>query len=180
MGKGNIAMRWVKVMLLSMTTAITAHGLVTKSELGKMPDGTAVDLYTLTSDGIEASIMTYGARVVSIKTPDRAGTMANVVLGYSSLDGYLADNKTYFGAIVGRYGNRITLGTFSLGGHQYQVPVNNNANSLHGGTVGFDKLVWQARTVAGGVGRALGSTDGRHGDSGTLAAQGGGARHYHA
>jgi len=83
-----------------MTTAMAAHGLVTKSALGTMPDGTTVDLYTLKSDGIEASIMTYGARVVSIKTADRAGTMSNVVLGYSSLDGYLADNKTYFGAIV--------------------------------------------------------------------------------
>ena len=69
-----MTMRWLKVMLLSMTTAMTAHGLVAKSELGKMPDGTAVDLYTLKSDGIEASIMTYGARVVSIKTADRAGT----------------------------------------------------------------------------------------------------------
>src|SRR5947208_3793629 len=109
MGNGNMTMRWLKVMLLSMTTAMAAHGLVTKSELGKMPDGTTVDLYTLTSDGIEASIMTYGARVVSIKTPDRAGTVANVVLGYKSLAGYLDDNKTYFGAIVGRYRNRIAL-----------------------------------------------------------------------
>src|SRR5437867_4322422 len=170
MGNGNMTMRWLKVMLLSMTTAITAHGLVTKSALGTMPDGTAVDLYTLKSDGIEAGIMTYGARVVSIKTPDRAGTMANVVLGYSSLDGYLADNKTYFGAIVGRYGNRIALGKFSLEGHQYQVPVNNNANSLHGGTVGFDKLVWQARTVADGVEMTLVSKDGDQGYPGTLTA----------
>ena len=154
---------WLRVMLLSMTTAMTAHGLVTKSELGKMPDGTTVELYTLKSDGIEASIMTYGARVVSIKTPDRAGTMANVVLGYRALDGYLDDNKTYFGAIVGRYGNRIALGKFTLEGHQYQVPVNNNANSLHGGTVGFDKLVWQARTVADGVEMTLVSKDGDQG-----------------
>ena len=168
MGNGNMTKRWLKVMLLSMTTAMTAHGLVTKSALGTMPDGTAVDLYTLKSDGIEASVMTYGARVVSIKTADRAGTMANVVLGYSSLDGYLADNKTYFGAIVGRYGNRIALGKFSLGGHQYQVPVNNNANSLHGGIVGFDKLVWQARTVADGVEMTLVSKDGDQGYTGTL------------
>src|SRR5207302_2319822 len=170
MGGGNMTRGWLRVMLLSMTTAMTAHGLVTKSALGTMPDGTAVDLYTLKSDGIEAGIMTYGARVVSIKTPDRAGTMANVVLGYSSLDGYLADNKTYFGAIVGRYGNRIALGKFSLGGHQYQVPVNNNANSLHGGTVGFDKLVWQARTVADGVEMTLISKDGDQGYPGTLTA----------
>src|SRR5580692_3852773 len=168
MGGENMTMRWLKVMLLSMTTAMTAHGLVAKSELGKMPDGTAVDLYTLKSDGIEASIMTYGARVVSIKTPDRAGKMANVVLGYSGLDGYLDDGKTYFGAIVGRYGNRIALGKFSIDGHQYQVPVNNNANSLHGGTVGFDKLVWQARAIADGVEMTLVSKDGDQGYPGTL------------
>ena len=74
-------MRWLKVMLLSMTTAMAAHGSVTKTAFGTTPDGTAVDLYTLKSEGIEASIMTYGARVVSIKTPDRDGKIANVVLG---------------------------------------------------------------------------------------------------
>jgi aldose 1-epimerase len=169
-GRRNMTMRWLKVMLLSMTTGMAAHGLVTKTALGTTPDGTAVDLYTLKSDGIEAGIMTYGARVVSIKTADRAGTMANVVLGYSSLDGYLADKTTYFGAIVGRYGNRIALGKFSLDGHKYQVPVNNNANSLHGGTVGFDKLVWQARTVADGVEMTLVSKDGDQGYPGTLTA----------
>jgi aldose 1-epimerase len=161
-------MRWLKVMLLSMTTAMAAHGLVTKTVMGTMPDGTAIDLYTLKSDGIEASIMTYGARVVSIKTPDRDGKMANVVLGYSGLDGYLDDGKTYFGAIVGRYGNRIALGKFSIDGHQYQVPVNNNANSLHGGTVGFDKLVWQARQITDGVEMTLVSKDGDQGYPGTL------------
>src|ERR1700679_213662 len=161
-------MRWLKVMLLSMTTPMAAHGLVTKTVMGTMPDGTAIDLYTLKSDGIEASIMTYGARVVSIKTPDRDGKMANVVLGYSVLDGYLDDGKTYFGAIVGRYGNRIALGKFSIDGHQYQVPTNNNANSLHGGTVGFDKLVWQARQITDGVEMTLVSKDGDQGYPGTL------------
>ncbi len=90
-------------MLLSMTTAMAAHGSVTKTVYGTTPDGTAVDLYTLKSEGIEASIMTYGARVVSIKTADRDGKMANVVLGYSAFDGYLADKTTYFG------GDRWTL-----------------------------------------------------------------------
>ena len=161
-------MRWLKVMLLSMTTAMAAHGLVSKTTLGKMPDGTAVDLYTLKGDGIEARIMTYGARVVSIKTPDRAGTMANVVLGYSGLDGYLADKTSYFGAIVGRYGNRIAHGKFSINGHQYQVPINNNGHSLHGGTVGFDKLVWQAREITDGVEMTLVSKDGDQGYPGTL------------
>jgi len=157
-------------MLLSMTTAMAAHGSVTKTAFGSMPDGTAVDLYTLKSEGIEASIMTYGARVVSIKTADRDGKIANVVLGYSAFDGYLDDQKTYFGAIVGRYGNRIALGKFSVDGHQYQVPTNNNANSLHGGTVGFDKLVWQGRTIADGVEMTLVSKDGDQGYPGTLTA----------
>ena len=163
-------MRWLQVMLLSMATAMAAHGSVTKTVYGTTPDGTAVDLYTLKSEGIEASIMTYGARVVSIKTADRDGKMANVVLGYSALDGYLADKTTYFGAIVGRYGNRIALGKFSIDGHQYQVPVNNNANSLHGGTVGFDKLVWQGRVVESGVEMTLVSKDGDQGYPGTLTA----------
>ena len=140
-----MTMRWLKVMLLTMTTGMAAHGAVTKAAFGTTPDGKAVDIYTLKSDGIEARIMTYGARIVSIKTPDRDGKMANVVLGYNSLEGYLADKKTYFGAIVGRYGNRIAHGSFKLEGKTYQMPKNDNGiNSLHGGTVGFDKLVWQA------------------------------------
>src|SRR5271170_4634371 len=146
-----MTMRWLKIMLLSMTTAMAAHGLVTKTVLGTMPDGTAVDLYTLKSDGIEASIMTYGARVVSIKTADRDGKMGNVVLGYSALDGYLADPSTYFGAIVGRYGNRIANGSFKIDGKEYHVPINNNGQSLHGGDKGFDKLVWQGKVIPGGV-----------------------------
>jgi aldose 1-epimerase len=163
-----MTMRWVRVMLLSMTTAMAAHGSVTKTTYGTMPDGTAVDLYTLKSEGIEASVMTLGARVVSIKTPDREGKMADVVLGYSAFDGYLADKSTYFGAIVGRYGNRIAFGKFSLDGHEYQIPTNNNANSLHGGTIGFDRLVWQGKAIADGVEMTLVSKDGDQGYPGTL------------
>src|SRR3984957_2506589 len=165
-----MTMKWVKVMLLIMATGMTARGLVTKTALGTTPDGTAVDLYILTSDGIEASIMTYGARVVSIKTPNRSGTMQNVVLGYSTLDGYVADKKTYFGAIVGRYGNRIANGKFSIEEHGYQVPLNNGPNSLHGGTDGFDQRIWQAHAVAEGVEMTLVSKDGDQGYPGTLTA----------
>src|SRR6202044_962964 len=163
-----MTMRWLGIMLLSMTTALAAHGSVTKTAFGTAPDGTAVDLYTLKSEGIEASIMTYGARVVSIKTPDRDGKVANVVLGYSALDGNVADKSTYFGAIVGRYGNRIAFGKFSIDGHQYQIPTNNNANSLHGGTVGFDRLVWQGEPITDGVEMTLVSKDGDQGFPGTL------------
>lgn len=162
--------RWLASILLSMTTAMAAHGSVTKAVYGTTQDGMAVDVYTLTSEGIEARVMTYGARVVSLKTPDRDGKMANVVLGYSALDGYLDDGKTYFGAIVGRYGNRIALGRFSLDGHEYQIPTNNGPNSLHGGTVGFDKLIWRAHEVAGGVEMTLVSKDGDQGYPGTLTA----------
>ncbi len=88
-------------MLLSMTIATAAHGAVTKAEFGKTPDGTAVEIYTLKSDAVEARVMTYGARIVSIKTADKSGKVGDVVLGYDSFAGYLADGKTYFGAIVG-------------------------------------------------------------------------------
>jgi aldose 1-epimerase len=163
-----MTMRWLKIMLLSMTTAMAAHGSVTKATYGTTPDGTVVDLYTLRSDGIEAEITTFGARVVSIKTADREGKIANVVLGYSAFDGYLDDKSTYLGAIVGRYGNRIAGGRFSVDGHTYQVPTNNNGNSLHGGTVGFDRMVWQGRAIADGVEMTLVSKDGDQGYPGTL------------
>ncbi|MEO6983060.1 MAG: aldose epimerase family protein [Edaphobacter sp.] len=158
-------------MLLSMTTVIAAQGSVTKASFGKTPDGTAVDIYTLKADGIEARIMTYGARVVSIKTADRDGKMEDVVLGYSALDGYLADSNTYFGSIVGRYGNRIAHGSFKLDGKTFQAPKNDHGiNTLHGGTVGFDKLVWQGKEIPGGVEMTLVSKDGDQGFPGTLTA----------
>src|SRR5215469_9880673 len=101
-----MTMRWLGVMLLTMTTGTAAHGLVTKAAFGTLPDGTAVDIYTLKSDALEARITTYGARLVSVTTADRDGKMANVVLGHDTLQGYLDDAKPYMGAIVGRYGNR--------------------------------------------------------------------------
>src|SRR3984957_7466302 len=168
--RGSITMRWLQVILLSMTTAMAAYGSVTKAAFGTTPDGTAVDLYTLKAEGIEAQVMTYGARVVAIKTADRDGKVANVVLGYGTLDGYVADKKTYFGAIVGRYGNRIAKGKFSIDGHGYQVPLNNGENSLHGGTDGFDQRIWQAHAVAEGVEMTLVSKDGDQGYPGTLTA----------
>jgi len=133
-----------------------------------MPDGTAVDIYTLKSDALEAQITTYGARIVSIKSADRDGKTSNVVLGYDSLQGFLDDPKPHFGAIVGRYGNRIAKGTFKLEGKTYEVPKNDGPNSLHGGTMGFDKLVWKAREVAEGVELTLVSKDGDMGYPGTL------------
>ena len=146
-----------------MTTSLAAHGAVTKTSYGKLPDGTAVDLYTLKSPSVEVGLITYGARIVSIKTADKTGKIADVALGYNSIDGYVTDNKTYVGSIVGRYGNRIAHGKFSLDGNEYSVPLNNGPNSLHGGTIGFDKKVWKAMEIPGGVEFTLVSPDGRHG-----------------
>ncbi len=166
-------MKRLRSMLLAMTTlssAFTAQGAVTKVPFGAAPDGTAVDLYTLKSDAVEARIMTYGAIVVSIKAADKAGKMDDVVLGYDSVAGYVGDGKTYFGAVVGRYGNRIAKGKFSLDGREYTLPLNNGANSLHGGTIGFDKHVWAAKEIPNGVELTLVSKDGDQGYPGTLTA----------
>lgn len=161
-------MKLAQVILAVMTTALTAQGAVTKEPFGTTPDGTAVEVYTLKSDAVEARIMTYGARIVSIKTADKNGKVADVVLGYDTLAGYIDDGKTYFGSVVGRYGNRIAKGKFSLDGKQYSLPLNNGVNSLHGGTVGFDKLVWTGKEIPNGVELTLVSKDGDQGYPGTL------------
>jgi len=160
-----------KVILLTMTTGMAAHGAVTKAAFGTTPDGKAVEIYTLKSDVLEARIMTYGARIVSLEAPDRDGKKADVVLGHDSLAGYTADKNTYFGAIVGRYGNRIAGGSFKVDGKAYQTPKNDHGiNMLHGGTVGFDSLVWQGREIPDGVEMTLVSKDGDQGFPGTLTA----------
>ena len=120
---------------------------VTKSEFGNMPDGSKVEIYTLEEGALKARVMTYGARLVSLEVPDRSGKVADIVLGYESLAGYTADPKSYFGAIVGRYGNRIAHATFTLDGKRYQLPANDGVNTLHGGIKGFDKLLWQGHEI---------------------------------
>jgi aldose 1-epimerase len=145
---------------------------VTKAPFGSLPDGTAVDIYTLVNArGLRARIMTYGATLVSLELPDRAGVLADCVLGYDSLDGYLKSSP-YFGAIVGRYGNRIAKGRFTLDGKTYTLATNNGANHLHGGLKGFDKVLWTAEpfSEANGVGLKLGylSRDGEEGYPGNL------------
>jgi aldose 1-epimerase len=146
---------------------------ITKQPFGTV-EGQPVDLYTLTnSRGMEVKIMTYGGIIQSIKVPDWSGQMANVALGFSTLDDYVNQNSPYFGAIIGRYANRIAKGTFTLDGVTYQLPVNNGPNSLHGGLKGFDKRVWQATEVQAdnAVGLTLSrvSPDGEEGYPGTLA-----------
>lgn len=118
---------------------------VEKAPFGKTADGTAVDIYTLTnSHGMTAKIITYGARLTYISAPDKNGKMANVVEGFDSLAPYLT-NVPYFGATIGRFGNRIANGKFTLDGKTYTLAQNDGPNNLHGGVKGFDKRVWTAK-----------------------------------
>lgn len=117
---------------------------IQKESFGRLPDGTEIELYTLAnSHGLRVRIMTYGATVVSLEVPDRNGKLTDIVLGHDSLDGYLKASP-YFGSIVGRYGNRIAKGKFTLDGVTYDLAKNNGENHLHGGIKGFDKVVWAA------------------------------------
>jgi aldose 1-epimerase len=165
--------------LVTLTVPVWADAIAAKTEtqierraFGTTANGTPVDLYTLTNNhGMEARIMTYGGIVVSLKVPDRHGKLGNVVLGYDHLEGYL-ENNPYFGALIGRYANRIAQGSFTLDSTAYQLAQNNNENHLHGGVVGFDKVVWKAKQVSGkdGVGLRLTylSHDGDEGYPGNL------------
>jgi aldose 1-epimerase len=118
-----------------------------KELFGKLPDGREVDIYTLDNAiGLKVKIMTYGATIVSLETPDRNGNMQDIVLGHDNLQGYLTKSP-YFGAIVGRYANRIKRGSFSLDSRSYQLTINNGLNHLHGGVNGFDKVLWTAEPV---------------------------------
>ncbi|MGZ3923355.1 MAG: aldose epimerase family protein [Flavisolibacter sp.] len=108
-------------------------------------DGQAITEYTLTNaNGMQLSIINYGGTITKLTAPDKGGKFGDVVLGYESLDGYLQRANPYFGALIGRYGNRIAHGKFTLDGKQYTLATNNNGNSLHGGNKGFDKVVWTA------------------------------------
>ncbi|HCS49393.1 MAG: galactose mutarotase [Candidatus Aminicenantes bacterium RBG_19FT_COMBO_58_17] len=145
---------------------------VQKQPFGETPDGTAVEIYTLTNDkGFKARVTTYGATLVSLEVPDRTGKLGDIVLGYDGLDGYIKNNP-YFGSIVGRYGNRIAKGLFSLDGASYRLATNNGENHLHGGIKGYDKVVWKAEAVREtgviGVKFSYLSRDGEEGYPGNL------------
>src|SRR5690349_23456610 len=143
-------------LLLLATVAVVAAQTITKTSFGKTTDGQSVDIYTLKNRrGMEARITNYGGIVVSLTTPDRNGKLADVVLGYNDLDTYMKPPFPYFGAIIGRYGNRIAKGRFTLNGVEYKLAVNNGDNSLHGGIKGFDKMVWTARERKSATGPAL-------------------------
>jgi aldose 1-epimerase len=161
-------MKAIAIGILMVSFGTTARATVTKADFGKTPDGHIVEVYTLTSGQVEVRVITCGAKLISVRAPDRNGRAADVVLGYDTLPEWLADGKTHFGAVVGRYGNRIAKGVFTLDGHTYQIPVNNNGNALHGGTDGFDKKFWNAKRVPNGVELTLVSPDGDMGFPGTL------------
>jgi aldose 1-epimerase len=158
--------------LFSMTTE--AKTKVTSQPFGKTADGTPVELFTLSDGAYEAQIATYGGVVVSLKVPDRAGKVADVVLGFDDVEGYVANFNgpadAFFGALIGRYANRIAHGSFNLDGQKYYLPKNNGENTLHGGPHGFNNVVWKAKPVGNGVELTYVSKDGEEGFPGSLTA----------
>ncbi len=158
--------------LLGCSSVSKAPEQVSRRPFGRTKDGTEVYLYTLRNrQGAEARISNYGGLVVSLKVPDKNGKMGDVVLGYDNLADYIKDTP-YFGALIGRYGNRIAKGKFTLDGKEYTLATNNYPNALHGGTKGFDKVVWEPTIMASADGPALKlkylSRDGEEGYPGNL------------
>ena len=170
-------MRFARGLVLAMMTMFGVQGAmaavtVTKADFGKLPDGRAVDSYTLKNADLEVRITTYGARIVSLKTKDRDGKMGDVVLGYNSVEGYVAEatagKKTYFGAIVGRYGNRIRGGKFSIDGTQYRFRRTIMATRCTAAHTDSTTNYGRARRFPDGVEMSLVSKDGDMGFPGTL------------
>jgi aldose 1-epimerase len=164
--------RLLLVLLLSLCALVVQAQTVTKTSFGKTVAGENVDLYTLrNAHGVEAKITNYGGILISLKVPDRNGKFDDVVLGFNNLDDYLKGHP-YFGALIGRYGNRIAKGRFTLNGVEYKLAVNNGENHLHGGIKGFDKVVWTGREMKTSAGPAVVLTylskDGEEGYPGNL------------
>ena len=150
------------------------RGTIRRDVFGAMPDGQRVDVFTLTNtNGVTARLSSLGATLVSLMAPDRAGRVADVVLGYDTFEGW-TNNAPFFGVVVGRYGNRIANGRFTLDGTPYTLARNNGPNHLHGGVKGFDKVVWTATEVEQSEGPSVQfeyvSRDGEEGSPGTLRA----------
>ena len=159
-------------LLAGCSSTRPAGNEISRRPFGRTKDGTEVFLFTLrNAKGAEAQISNYGGIVTSLKAPDRSGRLGDVVLGYDNLEDYLKESP-YFGALIGRYGNRIARGHFSLDGKEYTLVTNNYPNALHGGTKGFDKVVWEPSVVATPQGAGLKLTylarDGEEGYPGNL------------
>lgn len=145
---------------------------ISKEAFGELEDGSRVDRWTLTNGAARVRILSYGGIIQSLDVPDRKGRKTNVALGFDNVADYVKNSGPYFGAIIGRYANRIAGGTFTLDGKSYQLPVNNGPNSLHGGLKGFDKRIWDVRPVRGhhtvGLALTYTSKDGEEGYPGRL------------
>jgi aldose 1-epimerase len=139
---------------------------------GTAPDGTPVERWTLSNGDVSMRVLTWGGVIQTLEVPDAHGDVENVVLGFADLAGYVGDDDPYFGSLIGRYGNRIAGGSFTLDGATYQLPLNNGPNTLHGGPTGFDDQVWEAADVSDDEVAALQlrlvSPDGDEGFPGTL------------
>ncbi|ABF39326.1 aldose 1-epimerase [Candidatus Koribacter versatilis Ellin345] len=168
-----------KVLVLTLLAILTvgmaeAKTNVTKQTFGKVQDGTAVDLYTLSDGPYEARIMTYGGVLVSFKAPDKAGKTADVILGFDDAAGFYDNfngaHNAFFDAIIGRYANRIGKGAFTLDGKKYDLPKNDGPNTLHGGPHGFNNVVWQGKQLPNGVELTYVSKDGEMGFPGNMTA----------
>lgn len=146
----------------------SASTRVSSEKFGTLADGGVVEAFTLKSSAVELRLITYGARVVALYTPDREGRVADVTLGYDALKPYVENANAYLGTIAGRFANRIAQGRFVLGGETVQTTINDGANMLHGGVEGFDRRNWSAEVVPGGVVFTLVSPDGDQGFPGTL------------
>ena len=140
---------------------------IVMSPFGVLPDGRGVDMYTISARGIEVQVMNYGATITSIKIPDAHGAMGDIAHGFESLKGYLGPHP-YFGAVVGRYANRIEGAHFTLDGCEYQLSKNDGANSLHGGFKGFDKVLWRAEASGDSLKLRYISRDGEEGYPGEI------------
>ena len=165
----------ILVVLAASQPKSDANSRTHKRAFGKTGDGKQVDLYVLSNkNGVEVDVTNFGAAVVSVKVPNRHGKTDDVVLGYDDLDGYLHD-KSYFGATVGRYANRIAHGKFTLNGTTYTLAKNDGENHLHGGVQGFNKVVWEAKDVSTADAAALQlnylSKNGEEGYPGNLSVQ---------
>ena len=174
--KKQIILFFISVAFLLTACNTNPKNTVTmKFSITEIPFGVfeneSVTKFTITNpNGIQVSILNYGGTVTNIITPDKENKMGDVILGFDSLSGYLQKGNPYFGCLVGRYGNRIAKGKFVLDGKTYQLPLNNNGNTLHGGIKGFDKVIWQATKLAGDSSLQLSYTskDGDEGFPGNL------------